>query len=165
LPKARAARKLPQVGVLIGSRSDLPVMQACSNTLDELGIGHEVRILSAHRDPEGVRAYARGAPARGLQVLIAGAGGAAHLAGALAAWSTLPVIGVPLAATPLQGLDALLSTVQMPPGVPVATVAIGEPGARNAAFLAAEILGLRDASILARYQEARKRMRPKPEAP
>jgi phosphoribosylaminoimidazole carboxylase PurE protein len=153
------------VGVLMGSRSDLPVMQACSNTLAELGIAHEVRILSAHRDPEGVRAYALGAPARGVQVLIAGAGGAAHLAGALAAWSTLPVIGVPLAATPLQGLDALLSTVQMPPGVPVATVAIGEPGARNAAYLAAEILGLQDASILARYQEARKRMRPKPEAP
>jgi phosphoribosylaminoimidazole carboxylase PurE protein len=149
----------------MGSRSDLPVMQACGNTLAELGIAHEVRILSAHRDPEGVRAYAQGAPARGLQVLIAGAGGAAHLAGALAAWSTLPVIGVPLAATPLQGLDALLSTVQMPPGVPVATVAIGEPGARNAAYLAAEILGLQDASILARYREARKRMKPKPEAP
>jgi phosphoribosylaminoimidazole carboxylase PurE protein len=151
------------VGVLMGSRSDLPVMQACSNTLAELGIAHEVRILSAHRDPEGVRAYALGAPARGVQVLIAGAGGAAHLAGALAAWSTLPVIGVPLAATPLQGLDALLSTVQMPPGVPVATVAIGEPGARNAAYLAAEILGLQDASILARYQEARKRLKPKPD--
>jgi phosphoribosylaminoimidazole carboxylase PurE protein len=148
----------------MGSRSDLPVMQACSNTLAELGIAHEVRILSAHRDPEGVRAYALGAPARGVQVLIAGAGGAAHLAGALAAWSTLPVIGVPLAATPLQGLDALLSTVQMPPGVPVATVAIGEPGARNAAYLAAEILGLQDASILARYREARKRLKPKPEA-
>jgi phosphoribosylaminoimidazole carboxylase PurE protein len=152
------------VGVLMGSRSDLPVMQACSNTLAELGIAHEVRILSAHRDPEGVRAYALGAPARGVQVLIAGAGGAAHLAGALAAWSTLPVIGVPLAATPLQGLDALLSTVQMPPGVPVATVAIGEPGARNAAYLAAEILGLQDASTLARYREARKRLKPKPEA-
>lgn len=156
------ARLKGRVGVLLGSRSDLPVMQKCIDVLVALDIPHEVRVLSAHRDPEGVRSYARSAAQRGLQVLVAGAGGAAHLAGALAAWSTLPVIGVPLAATPLQGLDALLATVQMPPGVPVATVAIGEAGARNAAYLAAEILGLQNPIIAARYRDERNRMRPAP---
>ncbi len=147
----------------MGSRSDLPIMQACLNTLASLGIPHEARVLSAHRDPDGVRAYAQSAAERGVQCFIAGAGGAAHLAGALAAWSTLPVIGVPLATTPLLGLDALLATVQMPPGVPVATVAVGEAGARNAAYLAAEILGLHDPRVAERYRAERLRMRPKPE--
>jgi 5-(carboxyamino)imidazole ribonucleotide mutase len=147
----------------MGSHSDLPAMQPCIDVLDSLGIAHEVRILSAHRDPDGVRVYAQSAPQRGVQLFIAAAGGAAHLAGALAAWSILPVIGVPLAATPLQGLDALLSTVQMPAGVPVATVAIGEAGARNAAYLAAEILALKDAALGSRYRAERERMKPKPE--
>ncbi len=152
-----------RLGVVVGSRSDLPVMQHCIEVLNALEIGHEVRVLSAHRDPDAVRAYAQSAPERGLQLFIAAAGGAAHLAGALAAWSILPVIGVPLPSSPLQGLDALLSTVQMPAGVPVATVAIGEPGARNAAYLAAEILGLGDPALAARYRAERERMRPKPE--
>jgi 5-(carboxyamino)imidazole ribonucleotide mutase len=128
----------PLVGILMGSQSDAEVMDAAAKELEKLGIAHEVNVLSAHRDPEGVRDYARGAEARGLKVIIAGAGKAAALAGVVASMTELPVIGVPMRTSDLGGLDSLLSTVQMPPGVPVATVAIN--GARNAAILAAKIL-------------------------
>ena len=135
------------VGVLYGSVSDETVMADCMNTLDNLGIQYEVNVMSAHRTPEEVAEYSRTAAERGLKVLIAGAGLAAHLAGAVAANTKLPVIGVPLSAGPLGGLDALLSTVQMPPGVPVATVAIGKHGAKNAAWLAARIIALNDKNV------------------
>src|SRR5437867_551654 len=131
--------------ILMGSDSDLPVMREAKVVLDELGVGSELRVLSAHRTPERTREVIRGAEAAGVKVIIAGAGGAAHLAGAAAAQTTLPVIGVPLASGALNGLDALYSTVQMPPGVPVATVAIG--GARNAGILAAQILALSDGPV------------------
>src|SRR6185295_11672566 len=130
---ARAAQRrviamtgaLPRVAVLMGSDSDLPVMAGTARVLEEYGIAYDLRVLSAHRSPEEAAHFAREARARGIQVIIAAAGGAAHLAGAVAAQTTLPVIGVPLASSPLQGFDALLSTVQMPPGVPVATVGVG----------------------------------------
>ena len=131
-----------RVGVVMGSDSDLDVMRSASDTLAELGVAHEVRIVSAHRTPDEMLAYARAARQRGLQVIIAGAGGAAHLPGMLAAATTLPVIGVPVPLRHLDGLDSLLSMVQMPAGVPVATVAIG--AARNAALLAARMLALSD---------------------
>jgi phosphoribosylaminoimidazole carboxylase PurE protein len=137
----------PRVGILIGSESDRPVMQECLRRLEELGVAAEVTVSSAHRNPEATREYARTAAARGIRVLVAGAGMAAHLAGALASETILPVIGVPLAAGPLGGIDALLSTVMMPAGVPVATVAVGSAGAANAAVLAAEILALEDAEL------------------
>lgn len=146
----------PLVGVVMGSRSDLSVMQATLDTLKELKIPHEAWVMSAHRTPERVREYAETARDRGIEVLIAGAGGAAHLPGVLAAWTTLPVIGVPIPSTDLKGLDALLAIVQMPAGIPVATVAIGGAGARNAAFLAAEILGLKHPEIAAAYAEYRR---------
>ncbi|MCI0369978.1 MAG: 5-(carboxyamino)imidazole ribonucleotide mutase [candidate division NC10 bacterium] len=139
----------------MGSESDLPVMEEAARVLEENGIPHEVRICSAHRTPEQAAAYARKAAGRGLKVLIAGAGGAAHLAGALAAGTVLPVIGVPLDSSPLQGLDALLATVQMPAGVPVATVAIGKAGARNAALLALAILATADPALRGRLEAAR----------
>lgn len=148
----------PLVGVVVGSESDLPVMGRCTEVLDDYGIPHEVGVMSAHRAPDVVRAYAAGAADRGLRVLIAAAGGAAHLPGVLAALTPLPVIGVPLAATPLAGIDALLSIVQMPPGVPVATVAVGEMGARNAAHLAARLLALTDPQIAASVARARASM-------
>jgi 5-(carboxyamino)imidazole ribonucleotide mutase len=135
------------VAVLMGSESDLPVMQEAVNVLQELDIPYEVRILSAHRTPEATRSFVVDAQTRGCGVFIAGAGLAAHLAGAIAAHTVRPVIGVPIDAGPLQGLDALLSTVQMPGGVPVATVAIGKAGARNAGHLAAQILALADAPL------------------
>jgi phosphoribosylaminoimidazole carboxylase PurE protein len=134
----------PLVGILMGSDSDLPTMQEAAKTLEALGVPFEVRICSAHRTPDRLSRYAREAEGRGIRVLIAGAGGAAHLAGVLAAHVTLPVIGVPMESGPLGGLDALLSTVQMPGGVPVACVAIGRAGARNAALLAVQILALGD---------------------
>ena len=134
----------PLVGIVIGSDSDLPVMQEAAKVLREAGVGCEVRVLSAHRAPEETAGYAKKAGARGLKVLIAGAGGAAHLAGLLAAHSILPVIGVPLDATSLKGVDSFLSTLQMPPGVPVATVSIGKWGARNAGILALQILATGD---------------------
>jgi len=137
----------------MGSTSDAPVMQPAADTLRELGIGCEVKVLSAHRTPEAAAEYAAGARERGLKAIIAGAGGAAHLAGALAARTTLPVIGVPISSSALKGVDALYATVQMPPGIPVATVAID--GARNAALLAAQILATGDASIAARLEEQR----------
>jgi len=137
----------PLVGVLMGSTSDVDVMGGCGELLGELGIPHEIRVLSAHRTPELTREYATAAAGRGIEVIIAGAGWAAHLAGFVAAHTILPVIGVPIDSSPLQGVDALLSTVQMPPGIPVATVSIGSGGARNAAVLAAEILALKHPDI------------------
>jgi 5-(carboxyamino)imidazole ribonucleotide mutase len=134
------------VGIVMGSESDRPTMQRCCEVLDGYGVAYEVVVRSAHRDPEGCREWATSAEGRGLKVLIAAAGGAAHLPGVVAAWSVLPVIGVPMAAGALGGLDALLSMAQMPAGIPVATVAIGEAGARNAAHLAMAILALDDPS-------------------
>ncbi len=139
-----------RVGILMGSDSDWEVMAGAAQRLDALAIPYEVTVTSAHRAPERTAEYARTARDRGLQVLIAGAGLAAHLAGVVAAHTTLPVIGVPLEAGSLRGFDALLATVQMPPGVPVATVAIGKAGAENAAILAAQILALADAALAAR---------------
>ncbi len=145
----------PRVGILMGSRSDMPVMEKASAMLTDLAIAHEVRVMSAHRTPALVAEYASGAPGRGLQVIIAAAGGAAHLAGVVAAHTLLPVIGVPIATQVGGGLDSLLSTVQMPRGVPVATVSIG--GAENAALLAAEILALADEGVRARLVAFRER--------
>ena len=145
-----------RVGIVLGSDSDLDVMLDTVKVLDTLEVGSEVVVASAHRTPRRTEEYASGAAARGIGVLIGAAGGAAALPGVLAAFSTLPVIGVPIAATPLNGMDALLSIVQMPPGVPVATVAIGKWGARNAGILAAQILATADAALrerLARYRE------------
>jgi len=141
------------VGVVMGSDRDYEAMEPCLKYLDQLGVAWEVTVASAHRSPERAEEYARRAKARGLRVIVAGAGGAAHLAGVLASRTTLPVIGVPLAAGGLAGLDALLSTVQMPAGVPVATVAIGPAGAGNAAILACQILALSDAKLARRLEE------------
>jgi 5-(carboxyamino)imidazole ribonucleotide mutase len=145
----------PRVGILMGSRSDMPVMEKASVLLTELGVEHEVRVMSAHRTPALVAGYATGAVDRGLGVVIAAAGGAAHLAGVVAAHTLLPVIGVPIATQVAGGLDSLLSTVQMPRGVPVATVSVG--GAENAALLAAEILALGDADLRSRLVAFRER--------
>ena len=145
----------PLVGIVMGSDSDWQTMQRCAEQLAELDIEYEVRVISAHRTPDVAREYALTAQPRGLKVIIAAAGLAAHLAGAMAANSLLPVIGVPMAAGGLGGLDALLSTVQMPPGVPVATVAIGAPGATNAAILAGQMLALSDAALAARLADYR----------
>ena len=136
-----------QVAILMGSDSDWETMSAAAKRLEAFGIGYDVRVLSAHRTPRRTAEYAAGAAARGVKVFICGAGGAAHLAGAVAAQTTLPVIGVPLDASSLNGLDALLATVQMPKGVPVATVAVGGAGAENAAILAAQILALADSAL------------------
>ena len=137
----------PLVGVVMGSTSDADVMEGCTEVLKQLMVPHEMRVISAHRTPERTRQYAESAAGRGLEVIIAGAGWAAHLAGFIAAHTTLPVIGIPIDSSPLQGMDALLSTVQMPPGIPVATVALGKGGAKNAAVLAAQILALKHAPI------------------
>lgn len=146
-------RTKASVGIVMGSESDRPVMDEAVKVLAEFGVGAEVAVRSAHRTPEAAAAWAKGARGRGLRVIIAAAGGAAHLAGAMAAHTRLPVLGVPLASSPLQGFDALLSTVQMPPGVPVGTLGVGGWGARNAAFLALRILAVSDAA-LARALEA-----------
>jgi phosphoribosylaminoimidazole carboxylase PurE protein len=140
----------PLVGIVMGSDSDWETMEGAAERLTAFEIPYEVQVMSAHRSPKTVTQYAAKARGRGLGVIIAGAGGAAHLAGVVAAHTTLPVIGVPVATSSLQGLDALLATVQMPPGVPVATVAIGRGGADNAAILAAQILGLRSRPLRAR---------------
>ncbi len=139
--------KKPLVGIVMGSESDLPIMKEAAETLKRFEIQYEMRVISAHRTPDAAAEYAKKAAGRGLQMIIAGAGVAAHLAGVLAASTDLPVIGVPIASTTLQGLDALLSTVQMPGGVPVATVGIGQGGARNAALLAVRILALRQNAL------------------
>ena len=140
------------VGILMGSDSDLPVMQEALELLTNFGVPAEITVASAHRSPKRVSEYARTARGRGLRVLIAGAGGAAHLAGVLAAETSLPVIGVPIASSPLTGWDALLSTVQMPAGVPVATMAVGKAGARNAAILAVQILAVADHKLQERLE-------------
>jgi phosphoribosylaminoimidazole carboxylase PurE protein len=145
-------RTQPVVGILMGSDSDLAVMQEALDALSRFGISAEITVASAHRSPRRVSEYARSASVRGLQVIIAGAGGAAHLAGVLAAETTLPVIGVPIASSPLGGWDALLATVQMPAGVPVATMAVGKAGARNAALLAVQILALADMGLQERLR-------------
>jgi phosphoribosylaminoimidazole carboxylase PurE protein len=150
----------PKVLIVMGSASDKEVMAQAAEVLREIGIPYEMGVYSAHRTPERAAKLASEAAGRGVRVLIAGAGAAAHLAGALASRTNLPVIGVPLAATPLAGLDALLATVQMPAGFPVATMAIGAPGARNAAFLAAQILATSDDSVarkLASWREGKAR--------
>jgi 5-(carboxyamino)imidazole ribonucleotide mutase len=143
------------VGVILGSKSDMPLMDACVKVLEELGLEHEVKVCSAHRNPKGVMEWASTARERGLKVIIAAAGGAAHLPGVVAAWTDLPVIGVPVPTQHLGGVDSLYSIVQMPAGIPVATVAIGEGGAKNAAWLAARILGLGDATVERRHAEKR----------
>ena len=145
--RGRGRGAAPLVGVIMGSRSDWDTMRHAVTTLDELGIANEARVISAHRTPKRHHDYATGAAARGLQIIIAGAGGAAHLAGVTAALTALPVLGVPIESEALKGMDSLLSTVQMPAGVPVATLAIGRAGAINAALLAAAILGLSDAAV------------------
>jgi phosphoribosylaminoimidazole carboxylase PurE protein len=145
----------PLVGVVMGSTSDADVMEGCTDVLRQLTVPHEVRVISAHRTPTRAREYAESADGRGLEVIIAGAGWAAHLAGFIAAHTTLPVIGIPIDSSPLQGIDALLSTVQMPPGIPVATVALGRGGAKNAAVLAAQILALKHTSIAAKLKAYR----------
>ena len=136
-----------RVGIVMGSESDRSTLEEAARVLEEFGVGSELVVRSAHRTPEAAAHYAKSARARGLEVIIAGAGGAAHLAGAMAANSRLPVLGVPLASSPLSGFDALLSTVQMPPGVPVGTLGVGSWGARNAAHLALRILALSDAAL------------------
>jgi len=148
---------VPVVGVIMGSRSDWPVMRHAAEVLEELGVTYEARVVSAHRTPKRLYEYAEGAQGRGLKVIIAGAGGAAHLPGMAAAMTVLPVLGVPVAATALQGFDALLSIAQMPGGVPVGTLAIGKSGAMNAGLLAAGILALGDEALrgrLAAYRAA-----------
>jgi 5-(carboxyamino)imidazole ribonucleotide mutase len=137
----------PLVGIIMGSRSDWETMRHAAETLDRLGIAHETRIVSAHRTPRRLVAYAEAARGRGLKIIVAGAGGAAPLPGMVAALTPLPVLGVPVESQALKGLDSLLSIVQMPGGVPVATLAIGKPGAINAALLAAAILALGDATV------------------
>ena len=151
-PAASVPAAAPWVGVIMGSRSDLSIMSHATDLLTALQIPHEVRVVSAHRTPDWMFEYASGAEARGLEVIIAAAGGAAHLPGMVAAKTVLPVLGVPIPATMLNGVDALLAIVQMPKGVPVGTLAIGEPGAANAALLAASI-------VAARHPEVRERLR------
>jgi 5-(carboxyamino)imidazole ribonucleotide mutase len=140
----------PQVALVMGSRSDWPTLQGATEALDALGVRWSARVVSAHRTPERLYAFAKGAKAAGIQVIIAGAGGAAHLPGMVASMTTLPVLGVPVRTQTLGGLDSLLSIVQMPAGVPVGTLAVGEAGARNAAILAARILALGDDALAAR---------------
>jgi 5-(carboxyamino)imidazole ribonucleotide mutase len=137
----------PLVSIVMGSDSDLEIMREAGKALEGFGIAYEIDVTSAHRSPDRTAGFARQAAARGIRVIIAGAGGAAHLAGVIAAHTTLPVIGVPIPSTSLNGMDSLLSTVQMPAGIPVATVAIGKPGATNAGILAAQIIGVADAGI------------------
>lgn len=152
---------MPLVSVVMGSRSDDPVVQETVAVLEEMKVDYEVRVMSAHRDPERVREYALAAKDRGVEVFIAAAGGAAALPGVLASWSTAPVIGIPLASSELKGIDALMAVAQMPPGVPVACVAVGSWGARNAAYLAAQILGLKYDSIREAYEQYRQGLREK----
>ena len=150
---------MPLVGVIMGSASDESVVQEAVNTLEQLKIDYEVRVMSAHRTPERVQEYAQQARDRGIEVLIAAAGGSAALGGVLASWTTIPVIGIPLASSELKGMDSLLATAQMPPGIPVACMAVGAWGARNAAFFAAEILGLKYDEIRQAYEGYRKQLR------
>jgi len=146
---------MPLVAVVMGSKSDTDSMRPTLDVLEKLGIDCEISVISAHRNPEKVRQFGLAARERGVEVIIAAAGGAAHLPGVLASWTTLPVIGVPLATSELKGIDALYSIVQMPAGIPVATVAVGAAGAKNAAYLAAEILGIKHDEIRKSYEEYR----------
>ena len=151
------SKDTPRVGIVMGSDSDADVMMETAQVLDEFGVAYEMEVISAHRSPKRANRFAERARGRGLRVIIAGAGGAAHLAGVMAASTTLPVLAVPLAATPLAGLDALLASVQMPAGVPVGTLAVGKMGAKNAGLLAVQILALEDSSLekrLERYRAA-----------
>ena len=148
-----------EIAILMGSKSDLPLMRPACDVLEEFGIGYTLRVLSAHRTPERTAEFARGARDKGIRVMICAAGGAAHLAGVVAGHTTLPVIGVPLARTPLAGNDALLATVQMPSGIPVATVAVD--GSANAAILAAQILAVSDASVAEKVEAHRQAKRAK----
>ena len=146
---------MPLAGVVMGSKSDTEAVQPTLDILTELGIDHEVNVISAHRTPEKAKQYAQQARDRGIEVIIAAAGMAAHLPGVLASWTTLPVIGIPVASGELKGVDALYSIVQMPAGIPVASVAIGTAGAKNAAYLAAEILGIKHDKIREAYEKYR----------
>ena len=150
-----AAGKTPVVGIIMGSQSDWPVMQEAARMLETLGVAYEARIVSAHRTPDRLVEYARSAKGRGLKVIIAGAGGAAHLPGMAAAMTPLPVLGVPVQSKTLKGLDSLLSIVQMPKGIPVGTLAIGEAGAANAGILAASIIALEDRGVAAKLDAFR----------
>lgn len=149
---------MPLVGVVMGSASDEAVVKEALDTLEMLNVDYEVRVMSAHRTPERVQEYATTARERGLEVLISAAGGSAALGGVLASWTTLPVIGIPLTSSELNGWDSLLATAQMPPGIPVACMAVGGWGARNAAFFAAEILGLRHEPIRQAYENYRRQL-------
>ena len=149
---------MPLVAVVMGSKSDMEAMRPTMEILNKLGIEYEAAVLSAHRNPERVRQFAQAARGRWIEVIIAAAGGAAHLPGVIASWTTLPVIGVPLASSELKGVDALYSIVQMPAGVPVACMAIGSTGAKNAAYLVAEILGLQHDDIRKAYEKYRKEL-------
>jgi 5-(carboxyamino)imidazole ribonucleotide mutase len=149
---------MPLVGVLMGSSSDRPAMDPTVEVLDQMGIDHEVEVMSAHRTPDRVREYGITARDRGIEVIIAGAGGSAGLPGVLASWTTLPIIGVPIPSSDLKGIDALYAIAQMPPGIPVACVAVGSWGARNAAYLAAAILALKHDDVRRAYGEYRERL-------
>src|SRR4249920_75884 len=151
------ADEAPLIGIIMGSRSDWETMRHAAETLDTLGVAYEQRVVSAHRTPDRMSAYAKGAAGRGLKVIIAGAGGAAHLPGMTASMTILPVLGVPIESRALKGLDSLLSIVQMPGGIPVATFSIGESGAKNAALEAAAILAVSDAALAKRRGQGRKR--------
>ena len=146
---------MPLVAVVMGSKSDTEAMKPALDVLKGLGIDYEVSVISAHRTPEKTRQYGVSARSRGIEVIIAAAGGAAHLPGVMASWTTLPVIGVPLASSELNGIDALYSIIQMPAGIPVASMAVGTAGAKNAAYLAAEILGLKHDKIREAYEKYR----------
>lgn len=155
MPKKNPA---PLVGIVMGSDSDLPVMRETGRLLDELGVPYEMEIASAHRTPDRAAEYAHRAAGRGLRVIVTGAGGAFHLAGAIAAHTNLPVLAVPLAATPLAGFDALLAAVQMPGGIPVGTMAVGKAGAVNAGIFAAQIIAVSDKAVAKRLVQHRERM-------
>jgi 5-(carboxyamino)imidazole ribonucleotide mutase len=160
------AEATPLVGIIMGSQSDWPIMRHAAETLESLEVPHEARIISAHRTPQRAEAYATGARARGLKVIVCGAGGAAHLAGVFAAMTPLPVLGVPMESAALKGMDSLLSIVQMPGGIPVGTLAIGKPGAINAALLSAAILALSDPELARRLDDWRTRQTERvPEVP
>src|SRR5438093_2810201 len=148
----------PQVSIVMGSDSDLEIMREAGKALEEFGITYEIDVTSAHRSPDRTADYARKAAGRGIRVIIAGAGGAAHLAAVSAAHTTPPIIGVPIPSTSLQGMDSLLATVQMPAGIPVATVAIGKPGATNAGILAAQVLALSDSSVAKRLEAHKQKL-------
>ena len=150
---------MPLVGVVLGSRTDEPLIQGTLEVLNQLNIDHEMVVMSAHRNPEAVKEFAESARDRGIEVLIGAAGGSAGLPGVLASWTTLPIIGVPLPTSDLEGVDSLYAIAQMPPGIPVACVAIGSWGARNAAFLAAQILGLKYDDIRQAYDEYRQSLK------